>query len=106
MFEAARVTTDYLLCDVGGQELGDSVPLALMTRPQGVPLLVPANIDGDAIQQELAFAVASSAEAVALAALALAEDQEGDALEDAEGELSDHMHEALTPLRREARALF
>ncbi len=81
------------------------VPPALMMRPQGTPLLIPSLIEADPIQQELAFAVAASAEALERAARALAKDQDDAMLEDAEGELSDLMHEALTERRAEVRSL-
>lgn len=80
------------------------VPPTLMMRPQGTPLLIPQAIERDPIQQELAFAVAASAEALERAARALAKDQDDAALEDAEGELSDVMHQVLTPIRAEIRS--
>jgi len=79
------------------------VPPVMMTRPQGALRLVPTAIANNQVQQELAFAVASAARAVEHVACAIARDRDGPELEEAEGEVSDMIHETLDPARDEIR---
>jgi hypothetical protein len=73
-------------------------PGLFTTGPVGPLILQPHAIGRDSIQQELAFVVAASAQAAHASAKALAADDSDQALEEAEGSLSDVVHDRLTEL--------
>jgi hypothetical protein len=72
--------------------------------PVGPLVLQPEAIERDPLQQELAYLVAAVAQASHASALALAADDSAAALEEAEGALSDVVHEQLTPLREQLQS--